>query len=153
VALWKEDPRPITLGEFGTKTTRGLGPLLPELQPFSEGQREVARPCEELGLDASAVWDSLSYLQSLALGLDGALKWSLFEQPWVIDTQANVWVKNDAAGHASHVAGGRWGMRWYDGTRAGQPKPILHITRFLARYLTQLIYIWPYMGISGGIPW
>ena len=92
--------------------------------------------CGMLGFEASALWDSLSYLKSLSLGLDGALKWALYEKPWVLDTEANIWEANDPKGHASHVAGGRWGMRWYDGTNQGQPKPIVHVTSFLARYLT-----------------
>ena len=140
--LWSERPRPLTIGEFGTKTTAGLWPLFrdpvgaPDRSSGGDGAAG-AEGCAMLSFSASALWDSLTFLQSLASGLDGALKWALFEKGWVVDVLTNTWTPDTGAGLVKHVAGGRWGFHYYTPEScSGRPKPIVHVTRALAEYLT-----------------
>merc|ERR1712083_875338 len=59
------------------------------------------------------------------------------EKSWITDSICNSWEPAfTKKGHEQHAVAGRWGLLWYDGTAQGRPKPIAHVTRFLAEYLS-----------------
>ena len=105
--------KPITLGEFG----------------YSNGNRVAG---QFLSQDDSGLGEMVHYLQSLALGLDGAMKWCLTD--WSVHATRDVapWITPD-----QRIPNSGYGIYRHDGTADGRPKPIAPALRVLRKYVNR----------------
>ena len=96
-------------------------------------------PCNAITFEDAAAWDVAPWLVSLVHGYGGAIRWSLAEKGYVLSVWSDTWTGDDQASakaHDMYVAGGRFGLFWYDGTPGGRPKPLACAQSFLRQYLS-----------------
>lgn len=133
-------PRPVVMGEFGLRTTPGLWLMNDDGEQAAKGEADDGdNMCDSVSFDAGAAWDAMMWFRALAVNTEGALRWSLTDQPYVLNVQKFQYIGNDSTpmGHQANLAENRFGMYWYDGTPNLRPKQIVFVSRFLAHYTSR----------------
>lgn len=109
--VWPD--KPITLGEFGYSNG--------DDRPSGHGYIDV---------HASAVAEMAHYLDSLARGQSGAMKWLLNDGTIAAGRDLAPWVAPN-----ERLEGSRYGMYYYDGTTLGRAKPLVPALRALRKLI------------------
>jgi len=110
-AMWPR--KPIVVGEFG----------------FSNGTL-VGEENKNLGRYTSSVMEMMFYLYSLSKGYSGVMKWMVDD--WSMGSIRRSWKMETMEKYKRQA---RFGLYYYDGTKLGQPKPLVFALRFLSDYV------------------
>lgn len=106
--------RPVSLGEFGYSTGMSIGG-------------------RTLDGHNAALGEFLHYLYAHANGYEGAMKWALNDWPLALLLRYASWIPR--SNMVKCLDQSRFGMYYYNGLPAGQPKPIAFALKFLSESL------------------
>ena len=115
-----KQPRPITLGEFGTSD----GDFLTAIN-------------STVPLQASAAADAVVWLTAWALDQDGANRWRLNDCPFTLNVVLAPYIGNvtDPSTRLTYLREGYFGLYIDDGTVMGRPKPVAVWLRFFSEFV------------------